>query len=74
MSKDYIIVVRNLVKKYGSVEALSEISFKISKGQIFSLLGSDSSGKTSLIEILVGLRKPTSGEAFVLGFNINSKT
>ncbi len=74
MSQDYIIEVRNLVKKYGSVEALSEISFKISKGQIFSLLGSDSSGKTSLIEILVGLRKPTSGEAFVLGFNINSKT
>ncbi len=74
MSQDYIIEVRNLVKKYGSVEALSEISFKISKGQIFSLLGSDSSGKTSLIEILVGLRKPTSGEDFVLGFNINSKT
>lgn len=74
MSQDYIIEVRDLVKEYGSNEALSEISFNVSKGEIFSLLGSDSSGKTSLIEILVGLRKPTSGDAFVLGYNINSKT
>ncbi len=73
MSQEYIIEVKNIVKEYGSIEALSEISFNISKGQIFSLLGSDSSGKTSLIEILVGLRKPTSGEAFILGYNINSK-
>ncbi len=73
MSQEYIIEVKNIVKEYGSIEALSEISLNISKGQIFSLLGSDSSGKTSLIEILVGLRKPTSGEAFILGYNINSK-
>ncbi|MHA1155889.1 MAG: ATP-binding cassette domain-containing protein [Candidatus Heimdallarchaeota archaeon] len=73
MSQEYIIEVKNLVKEYGSTEALSGISFNVSKGKIFSLLGSDSSGKTSLLEILVGLRRPTSGEAFVLGYNINSK-
>ncbi len=73
MSQEYIIEVKDLVKEYGSTEALSGISFNVSKGKIFSLLGSDSSGKTSLLEILVGLRKPTSGEAFVLGYNINSK-
>ncbi|MHA1555750.1 MAG: ABC transporter ATP-binding protein [Candidatus Heimdallarchaeota archaeon] len=73
MSQEYIIEVKDLVKEYGSTEALSGISFNVSKGKIFSLLGSDSSGKTSLLEILVGLRRPTSGEAFVLGYNINSK-
>ena len=73
MSQDYIIDIQNLTKVYGSEEVLSSISLKISRGEIFTLLGSDSSGKTSLIEILEGLRKATSGEAFVLGFNIKSK-
>ncbi|NHJ04348.1 MAG: ABC transporter ATP-binding protein [Candidatus Heimdallarchaeota archaeon] len=72
MSQKVVIEVKNLAKQYGSDIALSNISFNVKKGEIFALLGSDSSGKTSLIEILEGLRKPTSGEAIVLGFNINS--
>ncbi|HUU76980.1 MAG TPA: ABC transporter ATP-binding protein [candidate division Zixibacteria bacterium] len=72
MSQKIVIEVKNLAKQYGSDIALSNISFSVKKGEIFALLGSDNSGKTSLIEILEGLRKPTSGEAIVLGFNINS--
>ena len=73
MSQKVVIEVKNLEKKYDSNIAVTNITFSVRKGEIFALLGSDSSGKTSLIEILEGLRKPTSGEAYILGFSINSK-
>ena len=73
MSQKVVIEVKNLEKKYDSDIAVTNITFSVRKGEIFALLGSDSSGKTSLIEILEGLRKPTSGEAYILGFDINSK-
>ncbi|TSC92958.1 MAG: antibiotic transport system ATP-binding protein, partial [Candidatus Berkelbacteria bacterium Athens1014_28] len=68
--KSKIIKVKNLVKKYGNLEAVSGISFDVKKGEIFGLLGENGAGKTTTLEILEGLRKPTSGEIEVLGHNI----
>ncbi|NHJ40281.1 MAG: ABC transporter ATP-binding protein, partial [Asgard group archaeon] len=48
-------------------------SLKINRGEIFCLLGSDGSGKTIFIEILVGLKKLTSGEINILGYNLSNK-
>lgn len=66
-----VIKVRNLVKKYGNLEAVSGISFDVKKGEIFGLLGENGAGKTTTLEILEGLRTPTSGNIEVLGRNVN---
>src|SRR5215217_7765094 len=56
------VVVRQLSKRYGVVDALREVSFDINKGEIFGLLGPNGAGKTTALECLVGLRDPDSGE------------
>ena len=66
-----IVEVENLVKHYPpDVKAVDDISFTIGKGQIFSMLGPNGAGKTTTVEILEGLRNPTSGSARVLGADI----
>ncbi len=62
-----VIVVEDLVKKYGSLNAVDGISFSIKRGEVFSLLGPNGAGKTTTVEILEGVRERTSGTALVLG-------
>jgi ABC-2 type transport system ATP-binding protein len=62
--------VENLTKRYGDLTAVNDISFTVKRGEIFAFLGPNGAGKTTTVEILVGLRKPTSGGAHVLGFDI----
>ncbi|MGI9149005.1 MAG: ABC transporter ATP-binding protein [Chloroflexota bacterium] len=64
------IELRALTKRYGTFTALDALSFSIARGEIFGLLGPNGSGKTTTINILSGLSKPTSGQALVLGFDI----
>jgi len=64
------IEVDSLVKKYGDLTAVDSISFTINKGEIFSFLGPNGAGKTTTVEVLECIRKPTSGRAYVLGFDI----
>lgn len=70
MSNDIAISVENLTKQYGDLMAVNDISFDVKRGEIFAFLGPNGAGKTTTVEILVGLRKPTSGRAHVLGFDI----
>lgn len=55
------------MKKYGSLTAVDGISFDVLKGEIFGLLGENGAGKTTTLEMIEGLRKPTSGSIEVLG-------
>jgi len=64
-----VIVVSNLQKSINSEEILSSISFKVHKGEFFCFLGPDGSGKSTIIDILVGLRKPTEGKITILGYD-----
>ena len=64
------LAVRDLVKRYGSFEAVKGISFEVHRGEIFGLLGPNGAGKTSTIEIVEGLRRPTAGEVCVFGRQI----
>lgn len=73
MSQDNVIEISDLKKTYGSDDVLAGLSFTVKRGEIFSLLGPDGSGKTSTIEILVGLRTPSEGEISILDFSIKSK-
>jgi len=61
------IVVRDLVKSYGSNEALRGIGFTIEAGEVFGLLGPNGAGKTTTVEILEGYRKRDGGTVEVLG-------
>lgn len=65
------ISVKNLVKNYGSFEAVKGISFDVHEGEIFGLLGPNGAGKSTTLEIIETLRKKTSGEVIVAGYNID---
>jgi len=65
-----IIQVKNLIKKYGKLNAVDDISFEVKKNEVFGLLGENGAGKTTTLEIIEGLRRATSGEAFILGHDI----
>lgn len=61
-----VIETRNLVKQFGKIEALKGVSLSVDKGEIFGLLGQNGAGKTTLIKILLGITKPSFGEAKLL--------
>ena len=63
------IEVRNVSKRYGRVQALDDVSFAVSKGEVFGLIGPDGAGKTSLFRILCTLLLPETGIALVDGFD-----
>lgn len=64
------ICVKNISKVYGKIIAINNLSFDIQRGEIFGLVGPDGSGKTTLIKMLAGLIKPSVGEIFINGFNL----
>lgn len=59
--------VRSLTKWYGSAKGVEDVTFAIEEGEVFGYLGPNGSGKTTTIRCIMGLLKPTSGEALVLG-------
>ncbi|MDD5693259.1 MAG: ABC transporter ATP-binding protein [Patescibacteria group bacterium] len=65
-----VIEVKNLVKKYNNFAAVDNTSFDVYRGEVFGLIGENGAGKTTTLEIIEGLRQPTSGEVKVLGFDI----
>jgi ABC-2 type transport system ATP-binding protein len=65
-----VIVVKNLVKRFGSFVANDNLSFDVRKGEIFGFLGANGAGKTTAIRILCGLSRPTSGEVMVAGYDV----
>lgn len=61
------IVVRDLWKRYGDLEAVLGISFAVQRGEIFGLIGADGAGKTTTFQILAGVMEATSGSALIFG-------
>jgi len=64
-----VIVVNDLRKVYDEQVAVADITFTVRQGEVFGLLGPNGSGKTTTLETIVGLRRPTSGTVTVLGFD-----
>ena len=64
------IEVKNINKSYGRVQALSDVSFAVGKGEVFGLIGPDGAGKTSMFRILCSLLLPDAGTAAVDGYDV----
>lgn len=67
------LVVSNVSKIYGNVQALDGVTLYVKKGQTIALLGENGAGKTTLIETIIGLRTPETGSIHILGNDIIEK-
>lgn len=72
-SRPPVIEVEHVSKRFGSFTAVDDISFTVSRGQIFGFLGPNGSGKTTTIRMLLGLLPPSDGTARVLGHNVRQQ-
>ncbi len=70
MEKTNVIEVENLTKMFGDFTAVNAITFEVKKGEIFGFLGANGAGKTTAMKMLIGISKPTSGNAKVAGFDV----
>ena len=66
-----VIEVEHLVKTYGPVRAVDDISFEVGTGEVFGMLGPNGAGKTTTAEIIEGLRTADSGRVSVLGLDVS---
>ena len=67
------VVVRDLKKRYGAVDAARGISFDIRDGEVFGLLGPNGAGKTTTVECIIGLREPDEGYVEVCGIDARAR-
>lgn len=63
----------HIVKKFGDLVAVNDLSLEIGRGEFFAVLGPNAAGKTTTIKVLTGLIKPTSGTAKVGGFDVQEQ-
>lgn len=66
----YAVEVKNLVKKFGNIQALNDATFNIKEGEVYGLIGPNGAGKTTTLRIISTLIAPTSGSATVFGVDV----
>ncbi len=69
-----VIKTDKLTKRFGNFIATNEITFEVSKGEIFGFLGANGAGKTTAMRMLCGLSIPSSGNATIAGFDVYRQT
>ena len=60
----YTLEVRGVSLRFGGVRALTEVSFGVNEGELFSIIGPNGAGKTSIVNCISGRYKPTEGQLF----------
>jgi len=68
-----MIELDHLVKNFGELRAVNDVSLQLGRGEFFALLGPNAAGKTTLMKMLAGLIKPTSGRARICGFDVQTQ-
>jgi len=66
-----VIQVRNITKRFGDITAVDDLSFEITKGEIFGIVGPDGAGKSTLLRMMSGILMPESGGIEIDGVNIH---
>lgn len=66
---DIAVEVKHLHKRYGSLEAVNDVTFSVKRGEIFGVIGPNGAGKTTTVECISGLRLPDSGTISVMGMS-----
>ena len=61
-----MLKVENLSIKYGSIEAVKNVSFEVNEGEVVTLIGANGAGKTSILRTISGLVRPTEGTILIL--------
>ena len=74
MTNEIAVSAKKLTKQFGDFTAVDNVTFDVSRGEIFGFLGANGAGKTTTIRMLCGLLLPTSGEGHVSGFDIMTQT
>jgi gliding motility-associated transport system ATP-binding protein len=65
-----VIEVQHITKRYGTVTAVDDVSFRVERGEILGFLGPNGAGKTTTMRILTGYMPPTDGRAMVAGYDV----
>jgi ABC-2 type transport system ATP-binding protein len=73
MEQATMIELDHLVKKFGDLVAVNDVSLRIGRGEFFAMLGPNAAGKTTMMKLLAGLMKPTSGAARICGFDVQAQ-
>jgi ABC-2 type transport system ATP-binding protein len=74
MINEVVIKTDKLTKKFGDFIAANELTFEVYKGEIFGFLGANGAGKTTAMKMLIGISKPSSGNANIAGFDVYKDT
>ena len=69
MEENALIEIENVSRRYGSVQALKNVSLRVEKGSVLGLLGQNGAGKTTLLNVLTGYLAPTEGRALIGGYD-----
>lgn len=67
------IRIENMTKQYGKARGIEEVSLTVAEGEFFGFIGPNGAGKSTTIRTLLGLIRPTSGQAFVYGLDVTGK-
>lgn len=63
------IQVKNLTKSFSGKKVINELSFEVNKGEVFALLGHNGAGKSTTIDLILGLKNPDEGNTTILGMD-----
>jgi ABC-2 type transport system ATP-binding protein len=74
ITNEVVIKTDKLTKKFGDFIATNEISFEVYKGEIFGFLGANGAGKTTAMKMLIGISKPSYGNAHIAGYDVYKQT
>ena len=74
MSKQALISIENISKRFGGTQALNDVTFEIIPGEIHAIIGENGAGKSTLINILSGIMKQNSGHIYFEGSEISNAT
>jgi ABC-2 type transport system ATP-binding protein len=69
-----LVLAENLGKSFGAAEAVAGLSFGLAAGEVVGLLGPNGAGKTTTLKLLLGLLRPTTGAAQILGYNCTERS